>query len=94
MKLETRRLSICTCGYPLLKPEFPVGTEYDVGRFLTTDVIFTCGGCGQEFKVTAIEVKNALGQREGMIPLEIFFEPGESLDGFLQILAAKFRTDQ
>jgi hypothetical protein len=42
-----KRLSICPCGYGLLRDEIPLGTEYQIDPSIEADCEFTCGGCGR-----------------------------------------------
>jgi hypothetical protein len=52
MELETRkltRLSICECGFHVLKDEIGLGTEYKVDpSSVQGGFYFQCGGCGKE----------------------------------------------
>jgi hypothetical protein len=54
-----RRLSICTCGFPVLDDSVPVGTVYLVDpRTIRSGYRYRCGGCG--WTQTGVTVVDAL----------------------------------
>lgn len=47
VKAILTRLSICDCGFPLLKEDIPLGTEYNVHpHTIRKGMTYICGGCG------------------------------------------------
>lgn len=55
--VRLQRLSICPCGFPLLKVEIGLGTEYEIDLdSLEEGYGLRCGGCG----VTHYRLKTVL----------------------------------
>ena len=78
METKVVRLSVCSCGYPLLKDDVTIGTVYHVDenkKFPNCSVV--CGGCKAKIPSTFIWVhyritdtgKLRLG---GYLPMEAF----------------------
>lgn len=74
-KTTIKCLSICRCGFPVLKDEIGLGTEYSVdwNRRLG-GVTFICGGCGhkQQIETIWVESRKTPGKPGGYLPRQIF----------------------
>lgn len=77
MKVKTITLSICPCGFPGLKDEIPLGTEYEIDPRPRGGYIFTCGGCHKSYAITAVDVRARGDSHGGMLPARLFFEHGK-----------------
>jgi hypothetical protein len=73
VKAKTVKLSLCPCGFNLLKDDIPLGTIYEVDPTLTATGTLTCGGCQKTFNVESFFV---FGRRSnhtsGFLPKDIF----------------------
>lgn len=75
MKIKTIRLSICECGFPVLRDDVPVGTEYEVDMDRRSSGKLICGGCKRTIDTTLVFVEsNTVGRSSGYLPLGIFRE--------------------
>lgn len=72
MTTTLKRLSVCTCGFPCLKDNIPLGQEYEIDPAIKTDFIFTCGSCGAQFRISAVYVHGRGDGRGGFLPEELF----------------------
>ena len=74
MKVKLHRLSICECGFPILKDGIPIGTVYHVNPSIMISVKFVCGGCGREQIRFAVLVERREGCKHdpGFLPGGIF----------------------
>ena len=73
MKVKTVKKSICSCGFPTLRDDLEVGTEYELDPLRRTIVIFKCGGCWKVIpKVQAVWVETRHTSHGGYLPVEIF----------------------
>lgn len=70
--LRLAKLSVCPCGFPLLKDGIPLGQLYtgEVDR-LMDNFILICGGCGRIMKKTGIWTSRP-GARDGFLPIDAF----------------------
>ena len=80
MKTTLKKLSICPCGFPVLKDEITVGTEYAVMPGVQQDCILVCGGCKKHIHFRGIYVCGRNGARGGFLPPEIFDLPANALE--------------
>ena len=72
-KVTLKRLSICPCGFPVLKEDIKLGTEYEVDPAQTGRFTFICGGCGRQLSIEGIWVEpRAPGTHAGFLPKLIF----------------------
>ena len=67
---KTKVLSICDCGFLLLKEGIPLGTEYEVDETRLHDLIFICGGCGKTFPLLCVWVEGE--SSGGFLPCKLF----------------------
>lgn len=75
-KVSLIKLSICTCGFPLLDESIPLGTEYTINPEMTASGTIVCGGCCARIPVQAVwTYAREEGQRPGFLPSEIFSQP-------------------
>lgn len=65
------RESICQCGFPVLRPDVPLGKEYELVTSKTDSFTWICGGCGHAMNVTGIFALNHPGH-PGFLPMGIF----------------------
>lgn len=73
VKARTVRLSVCPCGFSLLKDDIPLGTIYEVDPGLTATGTLTCGGCKKTFSVESFYAfGRGEGNHGGFLPKEIF----------------------
>lgn len=77
MKAPVKKLSICPCGFPVLKTDIPLGTFYEVNPFDIMPIIWTCGGCqakqnGIAVRVGARYCDDVPIYMPGWLPIEIF----------------------
>ena len=75
-QVKLRRLSICPCGYSVLKDEIPVGTAYtiDLDSF-AENFTYRCGGCRRVQGGLKV-VMASQSERDGMayLPYDLFSE--------------------
>lgn len=71
--------SICECGYTVLRDEIPLGTVYNIiedlrGNTSETEMILSCGQCGNKITVQCILVwrDTEYGNHAGFLPKELF----------------------
>jgi len=72
IKVKLTRLSVCPCGFPLLKESIPLGTEYFVDPDNLLPMTFICGGCHKEIRVIGIYVHTRQGSEGGYLPIRAF----------------------
>lgn len=72
MRTKNKLLSVCSCGFPLLSENVPLGTEFEVFPHFSIPVILTCGGCKTEIPLTAIWVEARGDSAAGYMPGKIF----------------------
>jgi hypothetical protein len=66
------RLSLCSCGFPTLKLDIPLGQIYQVPRYNLSGVEdkLICGGCGNTTIVhSIIAIRDG---HKGWLPMELF----------------------
>jgi hypothetical protein len=69
------KLSICSCGYPLLNDKIKLGTPYKIWVEIVEELSYLCGGCGQERKkVQCVLASQYLDKTRhpAALPLELF----------------------
>jgi len=66
-KVVLSKLSICECGFSVLKDSIPLGKEYLIHEDEKVEGILVCGGCNQRIPVMLVPVAP-----QGVLPLEIF----------------------
>ena len=77
MKIETvKRLSLCSCGFPLFKVEIELGTQYEVDAAAHAPAVLICGGCGSEVPVTLVPARRVGQSYRGQLPAAVFREDG------------------
>jgi hypothetical protein len=47
---------VCPCGYPFLKEEIQIGTEYTADLGTCRHAIMNCGGCGERSTIAVVNV--------------------------------------
>ena len=69
------RLSICPCGFTVLKDEIGLGTVYQIDLSRKENCVLLCGGCGKEHKVRAVFTlaRDPRG-RSDYLPMALFYE--------------------
>lgn len=72
MNARLKQLSICACGYPALREEIPLGTEYDLKWHATATFSWRCGGCGERQSIIGVWVESRNGGKPGYLPVELF----------------------
>jgi len=72
VKVTLTKLSICPCGFPLLKESVGLGQEYDIEPSQTVLAKMICGGCGAEIPVKTVYVHSRTGVAGGYLPEEVF----------------------
>lgn len=72
MKVQLKKLSLCPCGFPLLKTSILLGYEYEVNPDDCGPGTLVCGGCGNRLPVTLVWTKASSGGTAGYLPAEIF----------------------
>lgn len=80
MKTTLKKLSICPCGFHVLKDEIKVGTEYLVLPSVQQDCILICGGCKKRIRFRGIYVCGRNGGSGGFLPPEIFDLPANTTE--------------
>lgn len=70
--MPLKRLSLCPCGYTLLREDIQIGTIYEVDAANRTPGRLTCGGCGRNHFVTLVYVARRGNSKGGCLPLESF----------------------
>lgn len=75
VKLKVSKLSICDCGFPVLRDEIGLGAEYTIYPDSIEDGWkFICGGCGATIEVAIVLADQAPGKPPMPLPLSIFDE--------------------
>ncbi len=77
MKVTTKQLSVCHCGFLALAENIPLGTEYEIDPNRREKVIFICGGCGKVIPCMGIYAHARGASAGGFLPEKIF----QSKDG-------------
>ena len=73
VRAKLKRLSICACGFPVLKEDIPLGTEYEINPRLLIPCTFICGGCGQHHSVLGVLAEGRTPDvPTGLLPVLIF----------------------
>ena len=75
MKTTIKRLSICSCGFPVLNESIKLGAEYEIEPGDTAPFTLICGGCHWKHAVTGVWVQATAGGRPGYLPQTIFETP-------------------
>jgi len=77
-KVTLKRLSICACGYGVLKDEITAGTEFEIDLSTVRDgFVYGCGGCGAIQCGVRIVLAKSLLNPEDMarpLPYDLFCE--------------------
>lgn len=68
------KLSVCTCGFPMLDESIPLGTEFLIEESNRDHCTLTCGGCKLEIPLDTVYVYARGRSRGGQLPTEIFEE--------------------
>jgi hypothetical protein len=72
-KVTLKCLSICPCGFPVLKEDIKLGTEYEIDPAQAERCTFICGGCGRQQSVECVWVEaREHGTMAGFLPKLIF----------------------
>jgi len=71
-KVTIKRLSICSCGFPVLKDDIPLGTEYEIDTTRLASFTFICGGCKQKHDIIGVWAASRNGSEPGWLPRAIF----------------------
>jgi len=71
MKTKLAKLSICSCGFPTLKTDIPLGAEYEIDPKRTKLMHWRCGGCKKWFQVLTVWA-SAVSGIGGYLPIGIF----------------------
>lgn len=66
------KLSVCSCGHPLLDESIPLGTEYVIEETNRSVFILTCGGCKRDIELPTVYVYARGKSRGGHLPEEAF----------------------
>lgn len=69
---EYARKSICTCGFPVLADQVPLGTAYVIHPENRTTATFICGGCGAVIRCAVVFVERRADSASGYLPADIF----------------------
>lgn len=72
MKTLVIKLSICKCGFPVLKDSIGLGAEYEVIPGSEYPFTMICGGCGTPIPCRGIFVKAKGESHGGYLPKDIF----------------------
>lgn len=73
MKVTLVKLSICSCGFPVLAENIGLGTEYQIDETNRTRLTMICGGCSSRLSnLDCVMVESRHGGRPGFLPREIF----------------------
>lgn len=76
MKAKLIKLSICQCGFGLLKDEIKLGTVYNLDMAKTDLATMLCGGCGRVTRhIPVVMAWRDGGERttSSYLPRELFF---------------------
>lgn len=57
------RRNVCSCGFDLIKPEVPIGTEYNVDLKSVRWAKFLCYGCGKTTEIRVMDCWDKFGAR-------------------------------
>ncbi len=71
-KAKLIKLSICKCGFPLLKDEIKLGAIYKVDPDRRGGGTITCGGCGTVIPCEMIWTFHRDSTKSGWLPEQIF----------------------
>lgn len=75
-EVPTVRESVCSCGFPALKTDVPLGTRYTVDLdSVTYDYSMRCGGCGKKLRLQTIWAMKRGDRLGGYLPAELFELP-------------------
>lgn len=72
MKTTLTKLSICKCGFPVLRTDCLLGDEYEIDPSYTMPGVLTCGGCKTDIRSKFVWVHAKGGSNAGFLPSEIF----------------------
>jgi hypothetical protein len=73
MRAIVSKLSLCPCGFPVLRDEVGIGAEYEVDTsHPEDDFTLICGGCGKHNPVRGLFFKQKGDSGGGYLPKEIF----------------------
>jgi hypothetical protein len=73
VKVTLKKLSICPCGFPLLKDSIGLGAEYEIEEHNRMSCHFQCGGCHSLIKsVECVFVEARKDSKGGFLPLYVF----------------------
>jgi len=75
VRVPLQRLSICPCGFPVLKDEIGLGTEYEIDTTKLASFTFICGGCKRKHHIIGVWVAPRDGGEPGWLPRMIFEKP-------------------
>lgn len=74
VKARVAKLSICSCGFPVLADHIGLGTEYEVIPSEKEKLVFICGGCGKKLHGTVSIFVLGRGRSAGGYLPEAIFE--------------------
>lgn len=77
MKATTKTLSICPCGYLVLRDNLGLGTEFEIHPEETAVGLMICGGCSKFIQVRGVFCEARGDSAAGYLPMAIFEEPKE-----------------
>lgn len=77
MKATTKTLSICPCGYLVLKDDLGLGPEFEIHPENKASGLMICGRCGMPMQVLGVFCEARGDSAAGYLPMAIFEEPKE-----------------
>jgi hypothetical protein len=69
---ELKNLSVCPCGFPLLREEIPKGTVYFVDFADRILAVLVCGGCRTHWPLDCVMVSESPTGKGGYLPVAAF----------------------
>lgn len=73
--VTVKQLSLCPCGFPVLKADIQLGTTYVIHRDNMVTLTLICGGCRRRHLLSCVWCDATPNGDEGYLPIEIFQEP-------------------
>lgn len=73
VRAKLSKLSICECGFLLMRKGIPIGEEYTLDLNQREKMGMICGGCGKiHRKLDMVFVEGKPGRHGGFLPITAF----------------------
>jgi hypothetical protein len=70
--MPLKKLSVCSCGFTLLREEIQLGTVYHVDIEDRRTLLYICGGCGERALLECVKVQRRMDSAAGYLPVAAF----------------------